>query len=204
MQGWQFWWGITAFFLGGLATQLTGWLTYRRQQKDKAVEAKKVLLQRREEFELRHLVEVNQLLRALGRSVDDYAAARCSYPGPTGGEEAVRGQEDAAYLAAREADAELSAQVGFILDDDVRSCVSEARRVSWDRLAVMLEAPRSASFADVFLGGADIAGPYTLLLEMADASSAAYESISARVRALYAGGEGQSSLAQRSRQAATG
>lgn len=28
MEGWKFWWGVAAFFLGSLSTQLNGWPTW--------------------------------------------------------------------------------------------------------------------------------------------------------------------------------
>ncbi|MFF3843776.1 hypothetical protein [Streptomyces sp. NPDC002328] len=72
MEGWNFWWGIAAFFLGVLATQLNSWLAYRRQRKDRADDAADALRARREEFELQHLVEVNELMQAAVAALLDY------------------------------------------------------------------------------------------------------------------------------------
>ncbi|MER5473528.1 hypothetical protein [Streptomyces sp. NPDC002685] len=35
MEGAQFWWGVVAFVLGGVATQLNGWNDRRRQRRER-------------------------------------------------------------------------------------------------------------------------------------------------------------------------
>jgi hypothetical protein len=189
MEGWNFWWGITAFFLGGLATQLNGWLAYRRQRQDRADDAADALRQRREEFELRHLVEVNELLRAAVKAADAIVAE--TWP-ENQGLEASGDQRNRVQAARREGSRaldDLTSQVGFILDDQVRvlvhAAVSNIRRAGLDLAA----ADPQQSFEDVF-GGSDPAAPYADLLEMARATKSAYEAISARVRQLYAGHDG--------------
>ncbi|WP_392968184.1 hypothetical protein [Streptomyces sp. LN245] len=169
MEGWKFWWGIAAFFLGGLSTQLTGWLTYRRQQRDKASEVADAARGRRDEFELQHLLEINQLLR-------DYSHGMVHFIGYS---KALSRLEEDSYLeeemvAAQErmdtADLALSAQMGFILDDQIRRLVRTAT-MGIDNVTTV------ALLED---GEPDIAA----LSEMV---TAAFDAISQRVRELYAG-----------------
>ncbi|WUC42285.1 hypothetical protein OG692_10400 [Streptomyces cellulosae] len=185
MEGWNFWWGIAAFFLGGLATQVNGWLAYRRQRKDRADDAADALRQRREEFELQHLVEVNQLLRTLVERADKYVAARWPDPRSAEAEDDRGGRVDAARHDAFNALDSLSAQIGFILDDNVRERVHTAAQSIRERVSTLVRAETHAAFDDLFLGG-ETAGPYSGLEEMVNATTAAYGAISARVRALYA------------------
>ncbi|MEV0126619.1 hypothetical protein AB0I16_34605 [Streptomyces sp. NPDC050703] len=123
MEGWQFWWGIAAFFLGGLATQLNGWLAYRRQRKDKADDAADALTQRSEEFELQHLMEVNQLLREAVEELIDYSHAVHRYVhlrDTNSVDESAEERREQAGQASQTALANAAAQVGFILADSVR------------------------------------------------------------------------------------
>ncbi|MCX4592365.1 hypothetical protein OG819_22310 [Streptomyces sp. NBC_01549] len=171
MEGWKFWWGIGAFFLGGLATQLNGWLTYRRQRADKLADERAAVVQRREEFELRHLVEVNQLLRDLMAGLLQLAtAARLerydAFPEEEIGERYATGQ--AAVTAAEEA---LVAQVGFILDDRLRALVEVA-------IDAVDEAVADVLSEEMAHGALRAAG---------QASRPAFAALSARVRELYAG-----------------
>ncbi|MGW2707103.1 hypothetical protein [Streptomyces sp. NPDC001340] len=161
MEGWKFWWGVAAFFLGGLATQLNGWLTYRRQRKDKADEAADVLRQRREEFELRHLVEVNQLLRDCMNQCIAYTDVLRRF-GDEGGEHEHVYPAAMTYESALDA---LQAQVGFVLDDHVRESVLEALS--------HLDRVRTGSL-----------DTYTSLT---GAAHQAHDALSARVRQIYAG-----------------
>lgn len=174
MEGWKFWWGVAAFFLGGLATQLNGWLAYRRQRRDKADDAADALRQRREEFELQHLVEVAQLLRNLLDGMGDAATtARLHARGAISDDEAV-----ARFAASQEAtltaEAALTTQVGFILDDELRALV-------WAALEVANEV------------SVDVLEDETAFEALGRASApmrAAFDAIAARVRELYAGRAG--------------
>ncbi|MFI6856518.1 hypothetical protein [Streptomyces sp. NPDC050416] len=176
MEGWNFWWGIAAFFLGGLATQLNGWLAYRRQRKDRADDAQDALRQRREEFELQHLVEVNQLLRDLMAGLVLMAtAARLEhqFPGAFDDEELTqRFQEGMDAVNATEA--ALTAQAGFILDDGIRAHV-KGGLVAYDEASVEATEPETVNAA---------------LSAVGTAMRPAYEAIAARVRELYAGRAG--------------
>jgi hypothetical protein len=173
MEGWNFWWGIAAFFLGGLATQLNGWLAYRRQRKDRADDAADALRQRREEFELQHLVEVNQLLR-------DCMASRVSALFLRWGNESQpddqvpaekKEEQRAAERTFTAARAKLQSQVGFVLDDQLRQRVKNATEIM-------------SNFGDESAATADRAG---VLIRMHHVVNDAHETLTARVRALYAG-----------------
>jgi hypothetical protein len=173
MEGWNFWWGIAAFFLGGLATQLNSWLAYRRQRKDKAEDAQDAIRQRREEFELQNLVEVNQLLRDLtGGLVLMATAARLERRFGDSEENMRRWQEGGEAVSA--AEGALTAQAGFILDDDIRSRVHTALEAA-DEAAIWVLVEETSADG---------------LSEMGAAMRPAFEAISARVRELYAGRAG--------------
>ncbi|MET9580592.1 hypothetical protein ACLQ2D_10775 [Streptomyces sp. DT199] len=173
--GWNFWWGVAAFFLGGLATQLNGWLAYRRQRKDRADDAADALRQRREEFELQHLVEFNELLREAVAAVHAWEQAdrRFRHLRDTNslGDDAVerRLQANAASEAALNAAA---AQVGYILVDDIRDA---AHRLIDDLY---------------FLSGGIFDGATLSLSQLHNQTMEVHDAIGARVRAIYAGKSG--------------
>ncbi|MET9494301.1 hypothetical protein [Streptomyces sp. NPDC006552] len=122
MEGWKFWWGVVAFALGGVATQFNGWLTYRRQRKDKLDDAADALRQRREEFELQHLVEFNGLVRVASDKLIEYHGVvrhnRLLGVSPNDAQ-AAQGRADAgsAFEAAL---SNVTAQLGFVLSDPIR------------------------------------------------------------------------------------
>lgn len=169
MEGWKFWWGIAAFFLGGLATQLNGWLTYRRQRMDRREDAANALVQRREEFELQHLVEVNQLLHSLMDGLLHLAAANHLEERYAFDEDDLGERLTSAQQTVSTAEAGLSAQVGFILDDEVRALVRKA-----------MEAIDSAEV------GA-LTGDLGNLGGLGAEVNRAYDALSRRVRQLYIG-----------------
>lgn len=174
--GWNFWWGVAAFFLGGLATQLNGWLAYRRQRKDRADDAADALRQRREEFELQHLVVVNELLRTCVRHCMQtmiLSWRNHGLPDDRVDEQMVEELREAesAYAAAV---AELSSQIGFVFDDEVRRTVAEAAQ----HIALMNAHPTDAPDRS------------QVLLEVHASANGAYEVLTARVRNLYAGHAG--------------
>lgn len=165
MEGWKFWWGVAAFFLGGLSTQLNGWLTYQRQRKDRADDAADAFRKRREEFELQHLVKVNQLFRDYVSACAKYAAAsflaRLEEP-------SLRQRAQDAREACTAARMAIAPEVGFILDDTVREHVITS-------LSLLLAALDTVP-----------TGPEPDLSSAAHAVEQTYERISARVRELYA------------------
>ncbi|MGW9028064.1 hypothetical protein ACWGQ5_28675 [Streptomyces sp. NPDC055722] len=165
MEGWKFWWGVAAFFLGGLSTQLNGWLTYRRQRKDKARDAEDAVRKRREEFELEHLVEFNQLLRTAMDKILELANVR-----NRGGDTDPYHQErDAAAEALDVALWPLSAQVGFIIDQDVRLSA-----------ALLISSMRSDGMSGRY-------GAEMHIDDLAERARTVYDAIGARVRGIYAG-----------------
>jgi hypothetical protein len=175
MEGWKFWWGVAAFFLGGLATQLNGWLTYRRQRRDRADDAADALRQRREEFELQHLVEVHQLLRSvMSHLLASRVLAWNLIDLPDDVRDEVAAEEYAeARRAYQEAMDGLVAQVGFVFDDDVRETVAAAAgRLAW----AFDQHRRDRRVEEVLSTG--------------EAVNEAYAALTARVRALYAGRAG--------------
>lgn len=171
MEGWKFWWGIAAFFLGGLATQLNGWLVYRRQRADKLADGQAAVVQRREEFELRHLVEVNQLLRDLMAGLLQMGTAASLERYGAFSEDELRERYTAGQAAVTAADEALVAQVGFILDDRLRALVEVAIDAADDVAANVLDEELA----------------HDALRAVGQATRPAFAALSARVRELYAG-----------------
>ncbi|MFJ1788365.1 hypothetical protein ACIOML_29175 [Streptomyces anulatus] len=124
--GWMAVWPVAAFFLGGLATQLTGWLTHRRQQLERRQDAAAALHARRETFELDNLQELNAALQTLGR-----AAARAHHADIMASRETrlygdgLLGEE--LSETSRVANAEVRMLSGLVLDDSLREQVSAAQ-----------------------------------------------------------------------------
>ncbi|MFE2815325.1 hypothetical protein ACFXGG_33485 [Streptomyces nigra] len=172
MEGWNFWWGVAAFFLGGLATQLNGWLVYRRQRKDRADDAADALRQRREEFELQHLVEVNDLLRGCMHHLSAslvLSRIEAHRPADTP-DDGLNEQSLEEQRAYQEGMGALQAQIGFIFDDAVRNKVGETvTRMDWAYHNRRREEP------------------HRNLLFTGEMVNSAYEALSTRVRELYAG-----------------
>ncbi|MFM9790154.1 hypothetical protein [Streptomyces turgidiscabies] len=172
MEGWKFWWGIAAFFLGGLSTQMNGWLTYRRQRADKAEEAKDALRQRREEFELQHLVELNQLVRVAIDQLFAYSTAEhwsraARQTDSLDVERRQQSEETGATFMVTLAD--LTSQVPFILADDVRQAAG-------DLIGYMAEA------SALLIGGVPLNG-----VALSAVADRLYKPLGERVRAIYAG-----------------
>lgn len=165
-------WPVAAFFLGGLATQVTGWLNHRRQRAERAADEASALQGRREEFELSHLVEFNGLLRQnmtclyeLSTAVEQYRRAE--------GRDDLTAEHGVALRAAGDAleaaEASVNAQLGFILDDAVRGLAQEAA-AEMDSMSAHILAGENVTFGEVRAK-----------------TDAAYNALSKRVRALYAG-----------------
>lgn len=166
MEGWKFWWGIAAFFLGGLSTQLNGWLTYRRQRADKAADGEDAARSRRDEFELRHLQAAADKLRAYGAKFQEVAhiVERAFEEAGPDGKAVVAGEEVEAVDAL---EAEVHAHAGYIFDERVRGTVLAA----------------SDAIAEGFMHALNNEEPdYRALNE---GYMKALDAISARVRTLY-------------------
>ncbi|MGV9242198.1 hypothetical protein [Streptomyces sp. NPDC003710] len=172
MEGWKFWWGVAAFFLGGLATQLNGWLTYRRHRADRRADAADALRKRREEFELQHLVEVNQLLRIAIERLFEHSTAERRYRAsremdPHDLEPRQRAEE--AATAFDTALQDVTSQLPFILADEIR-------QPAGDLVVHMAQA------AALLTGGGLVDGA-----ALSVAADRVYEPLGERVRAIYAG-----------------
>lgn len=175
MEGWNFWWGVAAFFLGGLATQLNGWLAYRRQRKDRDDDAADALRQRREEFELQHLVEVNQVLTDAIEKLSAFSTVarwNAHLRDTNSLDEAAEQRYEETNRAAELALSKATAQISFILDDSARSGVSDAVGHLLDIWGGLHRDP-SRDVAELFQN-----------------SGAAYELLGQRVRVIYAGRTG--------------
>ncbi|MET9499991.1 hypothetical protein [Streptomyces sp. NPDC006552] len=176
-------WGFAGVVLGSLIPLVSNWGDHRRQRRERRGDFLRTKLERREAFELEHLVEVNQLLRNLRRHGDELISAK--QPDPRYSKPPVNHAERC-RTAMREADAALDAQVGFILDDMVRELVKVAAERITDRAwTVYTDAP--ATFEEGMQRGTLGIGVYTALEETNEAVQAAYEAITMRVRELYAG-----------------
>ncbi len=173
MEGWNFWWGVAAFFLGGLATQLNGWLAYRRQRQDRADDAADALRQRREEFELQHLVELNQLVRVATDRIFEYYTAERRHRAALEidpHDDEPRRRTDEAGDAFMVALADLSAEVPFILADDIRQAAGNltAHMLDAGSLMISVNHPFDPS-------------------ALTAVANRLYQPLGERVRAIYAG-----------------
>jgi hypothetical protein len=176
-------WGLAGIVLGGLLTQVSNWVDHHRRREERREDFLRTKLEQREAFELEHLVEVNQLLRNLRHHGDELISAK--QPNPRYSKPPDDHAEQR-RTAIKEADAALDAQVGFILDDEVRELVKVAAERITDRAwTVYKGAP--ATFEEGTQRGTLGIGIYTALEETSEAVEAAYEAISERVRELYAG-----------------
>ncbi|MGC0344338.1 hypothetical protein [Streptomyces sp. SLBN-8D4] len=178
-----YWWGLAGLVLGSLLTQVSNWVDHQRQRGERREDFLRTKLERREAFELEHLVEVNQLLRNLRHHGDELISAKKPDPRYS---KPPDDHAEQCRTAIREADAALDAQVGFILDDKVRELVKvAAERITNRAWTVYRNAP--ATFEEGMQRGTLGIGIYTALTETSEAVEAAYEAISERVRELYAG-----------------
>lgn len=139
-------------------------LTARQHERDTALE------NRREEFELQHLVEVHDLLRANMDAFERWAylTRRQADADPEVMEELAAARRDVG--AAENA---LRAQIGFVLSDDVRAYVDRAAS-QISALGTMAPGLRSSENFDE-------------LVRIGKQVRDAYEVIAARVREIYAG-----------------
>ncbi|MFF0506836.1 hypothetical protein ACFYUH_24965 [Streptomyces fimicarius] len=166
------WVAIATFVLGGLATQLTGWLDYSRRKKERAADDAAAVQQRREDFELAHLVEVNQLLRRAAEATRQLDIAKGLYGQrkQDGRLTADHQQELAdAMVEFTGAVAAVDAQRGFVLADGPREATLAARKAM------------DVAFGEVLTDQEFSRAPFDTAL------ATAYEQLSARVRAIYAG-----------------
>jgi hypothetical protein len=168
--GWIAVWPVVAFFLGGLSTQFTGWLTHRRQA---AIEARR----RREDFEIAHLMELYGPMHELGHAYAEllFKVFSAQYEADRGCYRLIRIPHEDRDDSWREAGRRLESageavlqQIGFILSDEVRDLVAKAHSVTVDgRRKMLRNQPEVPSYNNEFV--------------------VAERAISARVREIYAG-----------------
>ncbi|MEU9521840.1 hypothetical protein [Streptomyces sp. NPDC048224] len=173
MEGWKFWWGIAAFFLGGLSTQLNGWLTYRRQRADKRADEAAARQARSDEFELQHLVEFNQLLRNAAEALHAWEQADRQFRhlrDTNSLDDDAPERRMQAHDASEAAIGTAEAQVGYILVDEIRTA---AHRAVDDFYALN---------AMIYEGAGDHG-----MMHLHNQTAAVHSAIGARVRAIYAG-----------------
>ncbi|MFF0556540.1 hypothetical protein [Streptomyces sp. NPDC004266] len=190
MDGAPFWWVVVALLLGIASTHLSAFVDTRSKRAERHAIFREELVRRREEFELRHLVEVSQLLRVLRERQNDLAVSKFQPLQPEVGEEEVRRRNEAAFHEARNAEDALSAQVGFILDDRVRVLVLKAVHVISDRVGRVYLADPRPRFVEMSRMADELGRQTAEFEEESRAVEAAYEAISARVRDLYVRGAG--------------
>ncbi|MCU7703237.1 hypothetical protein ACGILS_03925 [Streptomyces albidoflavus] len=137
-KGWMAVWPVAAFFLGGLATQLTGWLAHRRQQRERLQDAAAAFRERRENFELENLQRLTDALQTLGRTT-----ARAHHADMMASRETrLYGVELLGEELAEEnrvASQDVHMLTGLVLDDQLREQV-KAARTALGRPAGMLRA----------------------------------------------------------------
>ncbi|MBP2581644.1 hypothetical protein J3A78_002122 [Streptomyces sp. PvR006] len=167
--GWMAVWPVAAFFLGGLATQLTGWLTHRRQQKERQQDAAAALHERRETFELEHLQRLAESLQVFGR-----LSARAHHADMMASRESrVYGTQllgDDLAEELRVATQEVRMLAGLVLDDGLREQVLTARSAVAQVSGMLRADPSDAE--RVFMSGME-------------QLSNAQDQIAARIREIY-------------------
>ncbi|MFC8491211.1 hypothetical protein ACFUJU_10470 [Streptomyces sp. NPDC057235] len=143
-------WPIAVFFLGGLSTHLTGWLTYRRQQKEREQAAVAARYERRENFELEHLQKLNEALQVLGRTTAraHHADMMASRETRLYGGEMLDPDLDEELRVAHK---EVHMLAGLVLDGRLREQVKEARSELSKTSGMIRADPREAEA--VFMEG---------------------------------------------------
>lgn len=166
-------WPVLAFFLGGLAAILTGHLNYRREQAKQRSADRAAKEQRREEFELQHLIEFNEQLRGcvgalyeFGDTVRSYRQWRQS-GGPARSSDVDVEGASADFLEALDA---VYGQLGFILVDSVRAQATAAADALNEGYDAVLDSP-------------DDEDPPTSVNR--EVTEACYAATAARVREIY-------------------
>lgn len=164
---------LITFVLGAVAAFARDFIGVRqesRRERDaRAAERAASVRERREEFELKHLVEVGELLREADQALRNFAV---------GMEQHLKyGEEFPSEADARlqRATGAVSAQSGYLLSDEVRAAVENARE-TMEGAERWARRPTSDT-------------PVVLLMQLKRPMAHAHELISARVREIYAGRE---------------
>ncbi|MDW4913747.1 hypothetical protein [Streptomyces californicus] len=146
--GWMAVWPVAAFFLGGLATQVTGWLTHRRQQLERKQDAAAALHARRESFELDQLQKLSDALQNLGRKAAQvhHADMMAGRESRLYGAERLAEELDEAHRLAHQ---EVRMLSRLVLNDDLREQLADARSAMLVPSAMNRADPRAAEAAFV-------------------------------------------------------
>ncbi|MFE5867464.1 hypothetical protein ACFQ6V_02290 [Streptomyces roseifaciens] len=178
--GWNWFWIVSSMLLGQATALATGIFNNRSQFRREALARRadryKVLAERRETFELTHLVEVNTLLRNAMATLLAFSSARHLYRSrvqaePSEPPESLRQPVTDASDASDAALDALRSQIGFILANNVRALADIAEEaITRAASGISLDAP--VDFTDV-----------------SKKANAAYEALAARLRDIYATAE---------------
>lgn len=175
--GWGWFWIVASMLLGQGTALATGFINNRSQSRREALarkaERNKTLAERREMFELTHLVEVNTLLRDAMAALLEFSSARSHYRSrrredPSAPPDSYRQPMLDASAASDAALDALRSQIGFILVDDVRTPAAAAEEALTTAAAGV---PRDEPVDFGALG---------------TRANFAYEALAARVRDIYA------------------
>lgn len=150
MDKWMTVWPVAVFFLGGVATQFTGWVGHRRRQFERRQDTAASLHARRESFELDQLQKLSDAMQNLGRKAAQVHHADMMASRETGlyGAERLGEELDEANRLAHQ---EVRMLSRLVLDDGLRAQIDEAR-TSIHRPSMMNGADRIAAEA-VFATG---------------------------------------------------
>ncbi|MFI1377271.1 hypothetical protein ACH4UY_35380 [Streptomyces longwoodensis] len=170
-------WPIVTFALGLASTHFTSFITEKRQiareAKARQAERQKVITDRRETFELDHLVRLNEALQDLARAAAQAHFADMHTSRETGhyaGTLLPDGVSDAFHQAGRT----VRMLKNLVLDDDLRAQVTRADQALREPSMMLRADPDDAQRA--FLAAVDLV-------------DTAQEAIAARIREIYANAE---------------
>ncbi|WP_329140267.1 hypothetical protein OG552_35720 [Streptomyces sp. NBC_01476] len=168
-------WPVITLFLGAAGTLGRDIVTQasrdRREEAVRQREFAKEAVERREEFELEHLVEINSLLRAQSDAVLELAVAlRAHRYAQTTGDDVPYPHE--ALNRVQAADAAVWAKAGLILAEPARAWVQAAHESARATAATVQAGDREPE-----------------LRVMGEKLNGAYAAVSARVREIYVGRE---------------
>ncbi|MEV5376158.1 hypothetical protein AB0L26_09320 [Streptomyces nondiastaticus] len=178
--GWNWFWVVSSMLLGQATVLASGIFNnrsqFRREALARRADRHKVIAERREMFELTHLVEVNTLLRNAMAALLAFNSARTLYRSrrqadPSALPESFQQPMTDASDASDAALDALRSQIGFILADNVRALASAAEEaITLAVSAVSLDEPVD----------------FTMVSKKANT---AYEALAARLRDIYATAE---------------
>ncbi|MDT0270855.1 hypothetical protein RM844_31760 [Streptomyces sp. DSM 44915] len=168
-------WPVITFVLGGLLAFGRDYFTEsrqdRREREARQHERDTAARERREEFELEHLIEVHRLLLRLWATVEEAERASESFRAlMTAAEREGLPSHTEALANLRSQEQAVEAQLGFILVDQVRELATTAYREAWSIGGQLLDGKASSDWTVA-----------------RHAFSRAHEALTSRVREIYAG-----------------